>query len=90
MQMFQTESNVIRLKKRISGQKQWLWEFLTPERGAGRKWTLSAPILRHGKVTQDKGVWGNTENDYLMYMCPCIIYEIDERYPLDATIYLLL
>jgi len=25
----------------------------------------------------------------LMYMCPCIIYEIDERYPLDATIYLL-
>ena len=23
-------------------------------------------------------------------MCPCIIYEIDERYPLDATIYLLL
>ena len=27
---------------------------------------------------------------YLMYVCPCIIYEIDERYPLDATIYLLL
>ena len=26
----------------------------------------------------------------LMYVCPCIIYEIDERYPLDATIYLLL
>jgi len=24
-----------------------------------------------------------------MYVCPCIIYEIDERYPLDATIYLL-
>jgi len=23
-------------------------------------------------------------------VCPCIIYEIDERYPLDATIYLLL
>ena len=23
----------------------------------------------------------------LMYVCPCIIYEIDERYPLDATIY---
>ena len=22
-----------------------------------------------------------------MYVCPCIIYEIDERYPLDATIY---
>jgi len=20
-----------------------------------------------------------------MYVCPCIIYEIDERYPLDAT-----
>ena len=27
---------------------------------------------------------------HLMYVCPCIIYEIDERYPLDATIYLLL
>jgi len=27
---------------------------------------------------------------YLMYVCPCIIYEIEERYPLDATIYLLL
>ena len=26
----------------------------------------------------------------LMYVCPCIINEIDERYPLDATIYLLL
>ena len=26
----------------------------------------------------------------VMYVCPCIIYEIDERYPLDATIYLLL
>ena len=26
----------------------------------------------------------------LMYVCPCIIYEIEERYPLDATIYLLL
>jgi len=26
----------------------------------------------------------------LLYVCPCIIYEIDERYPLDATIYLLL
>ena len=25
-----------------------------------------------------------------MYVCPCIIYEIDDRYPLDATIYLLL
>ena len=24
-----------------------------------------------------------------MYVCPCIIYEIDERYLLDATIYLL-
>jgi len=24
----------------------------------------------------------------LMYVCPCIIYEIEERYPLDATIYL--
>ena len=22
----------------------------------------------------------------LMYVCPCIIYEIDERYPLDAKI----
>jgi len=21
----------------------------------------------------------------MMYVCPCIIYEIDERYPLDAT-----
>ena len=28
--------------------------------------------------------------DNLMYVCPCIIYEIDERYPLDATVYLLL
>ena len=27
---------------------------------------------------------------HMMYVCPCIIYEIDERYPLDATIYLLL
>ena len=26
----------------------------------------------------------------LVYVCPCIVYEIDERYPLDATIYLLL
>ena len=26
----------------------------------------------------------------IMYVCPCIIYENDERYPLDATIYLLL
>jgi len=25
-----------------------------------------------------------------LYVCPCIIYEIHERYPLDATIYLLL
>jgi len=25
-----------------------------------------------------------------MYVCPCIIYENDERYQLDATIYLLL
>ena len=23
-----------------------------------------------------------------MYVCPCIIYEIDERYPLDAAIHL--
>jgi len=26
----------------------------------------------------------------LMYVCPCIIYETVDRYPLDATIYLLL
>ena len=26
----------------------------------------------------------------IMYVCPFIVYEIDERYPLDATIYLLL
>jgi len=26
----------------------------------------------------------------VMYVCPCIIYEIDKRYPLDTTIYLLL
>ena len=25
----------------------------------------------------------------LLYMCPCIIYKNDERYQLDATIYLL-
>ena len=25
-----------------------------------------------------------------MYVCPCIIYENDERYQLDVTIYLLL
>ena len=27
---------------------------------------------------------------YLMYVCPCIVYENDERYQLDATIYLLI
>jgi len=27
---------------------------------------------------------------FFVYVCMCIIYEIDERYPLDATIYLLL
>jgi len=26
----------------------------------------------------------------VMYVCPCIIYEIDERYSFDATVYLLL
>ena len=26
----------------------------------------------------------------LMYVCPCILYETEEIYPLDATIYLLL
>ena len=26
----------------------------------------------------------------LTYVCPCIVYENDERYQLDATIYLLL
>jgi len=31
-----------------------------------------------------------TVNFFLMYVCPFIIYEIEERYPLDATIYLLL
>ena len=31
-----------------------------------------------------------TRQSHLMYVCPCIIYEIEERYPLDATIYLLL
>jgi len=37
-------------------------------------------------------VLGWTTNPYLhlLYVCPCIIYEIDERHPLDATIYLLL
>jgi len=30
------------------------------------------------------------KDNTLMYVCPCIIYEIDERYQLDATIYLLL
>jgi len=30
------------------------------------------------------------EHINLMYVSPCIIYEIDERYPLDATIYLFL
>jgi len=29
-------------------------------------------------------------SNLLTYVCPCIIYEIEERYPLDATIYLLL
>jgi hypothetical protein len=53
--------------KKISGQKQWSWEFLTPERGAGRKGTLSMPILRHIKVKQDKGVRGNTDNDDSFY-----------------------
>ena len=33
-------------------------------------------------VLEDKG--------NLIYVCPCIIYEIEERYPLEATIYLLL
>jgi hypothetical protein len=32
------------------------------------------------KESLDKG------GDYLMYVCPCIIYENDERYQLDATI----
>ena len=31
-----------------------------------------------------------TKQITVMYVCPCIIYEIEERYPLDATIYLLL
>jgi len=26
-------------------------------------------------------------NEFMMYVCRCTIYEIDERYPLDATIY---
>jgi len=31
------------------------------------------------------GRWRQTEEN-LMYVCPCIIYENDERYQLDATI----
>ena len=27
------------------------------------------------------------DNKISMYVCPCIIYETDERNPLDATIY---
>ena len=33
------------------------------EGGAGRKWTLSVPVLRHSKVKQDKGACTNIEND---------------------------
>ena len=34
--------------------------------------------------------WGKNYFTDLMYVCPCIIYENDERYQLDATIYLLI
>ena len=41
--------------------------------------------LKMGPIDCPESQKGN-----LMYVCPCIIYEIDERYPLDAVIYLLL
>ena len=39
---------------------------------------------------QITGVMKNSNIFTLMYVCPCIIYENDESYQLDATIYLLL
>ena len=43
-----------------------------------------------GKRTGESEWRGRYKDVTLLYVCPCIIYEIDERYPLDATIYLLL
>ena len=44
------------------------------------------------EATEEFEVFGRVTNRIgnLMYVCPSVIYEIDERYPLDATIYLLL
>ena len=51
-------------------------------------------IKRHAhayaKTHDQRDSYGHKLSTYLMYVCPCIIYEIEERYPLDATIYLLL
>ena len=43
-------------------------------------------LLSGGQTGEAWELW--IESDF-MYVCPCIIYEIDERYPLDATILLL-
>ena len=44
------------------------------------------------KIRRIKNLFKNTNIRIanLMFVCPCNIYEIEERYPLDATIYLLL
>ena len=37
------------------------------------------------------GIWRNVESNIPLFANDCVIYKkIDERYPLDATIYLLL
>ena len=38
------------------------------------------------KFVSDWHLWPVWRKQNLMYVCPCIIYENDERYQLDATI----
>ena len=46
--------------------------------------------LSHKQHDFHRGGGRVTEHKNVLYVCPCIIYEIDDRYPLDATVYLLL
>jgi len=52
---------------------------------------LQVPFCVTGKkiIYISSATASNNIRDFV-YVCPCFIYEIDERYPLDATIYLLL
>ena len=60
--------------------------YITTEEKARKNLRQGSRILG----IQENKIFDKQISPHLMYVCPCIIYEIDERYPLDATIYLLL